>query len=1282
TEDGTAVAGKDYTAANGRLTIPKGEQAATVEVTTLQDTVDEPDQTFGVVVAKTSGTAESMRLRATGVIRDDDARPKIGIGDVSVSEGDTAGFRASLSAVSEKEVTTRWATVDGTARKGTDYVAGRGVLTFAPGDLHADIAVDTIEDAAGEAPETFEVALFHADEGRRRMADATATILDDDALTFSVSDARATEGGAAATFTVRLSGTAATPVSVDWKTQDGMGDHPAKTGGPVSGGLDDYAAVPATTLTFAAGETEKTVSVQVKNDSVAEREETFRVVLENPVGASVADGAGIGTIEDDDHIRFWIANESAEIPEGDSMLVRVKRSSGTGSFRMRACLEAGTATPSNASTGSALDDDVRVTRRHASANDCAIHTDDTSGRIFTNFAEGETEKTFRVFTIPDDRVEGDETFTIRSTSQTAPDASLLKVIPGSIWYSREFTILDDDAIRLRVERRPGRLWEGEKAVYDLHVDPPLSAGETATVRLATSDGTATAGEDYDAHADTVVTLKPPASAGKPAATVEIVTREDDAFEPDETFTVTLHTPSAGLALSKQAGSIEETILDDDRATVLVDDAVADEGGQARVRVRLTGKLDRAATVTWETVDGDAVSPADFTAVSGGTATIKAGEVEAVLAVSTVQDAKDEDDEDFRVRITKFSEADFRIGSPATVTIRDDDDPALAFGYTFNTNRELENIPWSSGAANLTGMPFGHVTWTVEGNDAAAFRIDADTGNLTLPAQNFEKPADHDKDNTYEVTVRATDEDGTTGTKDITVIVRDYFYGTFRGLWDKRVTEGGTVTFDPDFYSRDEGGIYIESPPLQWRTVLKTSGSGVAAADGDDFTQVPSGGPVIHRIYEDPLRITFQTVQDDLAEPDEVFGVEFFSNSDDVAFSAKSVVVTIEDDDARGVTVSGGPLSLDEADDTQTAGDSENEASYTVVLDSEPTDDVTVSVASADTAIATVSAASLTFTPDDWDEPQTVTVTAVPDDVHSTGGSRAVAVTHTIAAGSSDYNGVSVADVAVTVTDDDAAPSGVALGVDADTGVDGVQDSVAEDGGARTARVTATLKGGAAIDVATEVTVSVGAEGDTAVSVTDYAAVDDFTITIPAGDASAHADFALSPVNDTLDEDRETLTVGGSAGTLTVTGAAIAITDDDAQPTLSVDAPSVDEGDAGATPVLRFTVTLDAASGKAVTVGYAGLAGGTATSGEDFEAFAAGTLAFAAGETSRNIDVTVNGDAVDEDSETLKVRLSAPVNARFAGDVTSLDATGTITDDDAKGVTVAGGPLRLAEADDP
>ncbi|MDE0479763.1 MAG: hypothetical protein OXI13_09060, partial [Gammaproteobacteria bacterium] len=78
TEDGTAVAGKDYTAANGRLTIPKGEQAAAVEVTTLQDTVDEPDQTFGVVVAKTSGTAESMRLRATGVIRDDDARPKIG----------------------------------------------------------------------------------------------------------------------------------------------------------------------------------------------------------------------------------------------------------------------------------------------------------------------------------------------------------------------------------------------------------------------------------------------------------------------------------------------------------------------------------------------------------------------------------------------------------------------------------------------------------------------------------------------------------------------------------------------------------------------------------------------------------------------------------------------------------------------------------------------------------------------------------------------------------------------------------------------------------------------------------------------------------------------------------------------------------------------------------------------------------------------------------------------------------------------------------------------------
>ena len=122
--------------------------------------------------------------------------------------------------------------------------------------------------------------------------------------------------------------------------------------------------------------------------------------------------------------------------------------------------------------------------------------------------------------------------------------------------------------------------------------------------------------------------------------------------------------------------------------------------------------------------------------------------------------------------------------------------------------------------------------------------------------------------------------------------------------------------------------------------------------------------------------------------------------------------------------------------------------------------------------------------------------------------------------------------------------------------------------------------------------------------------------------------------------------------------------------LSINDPSVTEGNKDTTTTLSFTVTLTPASSKQVTVAYAELSGGTATSGSDYTALTSGTLTFVAGDTSKTIDVTINGDVVDEPNETLKVRLSSPTNATLTGDGTTLDGTGTITDDDGPPTGVA------------
>ena len=116
------------------------------------------------------------------------------------------------------------------------------------------------------------------------------------------------------------------------------------------------------------------------------------------------------------------------------------------------------------------------------------------------------------------------------------------------------------------------------------------------------------------------------------------------------------------------------------------------------------------------------------------------------------------------------------------------------------------------------------------------------------------------------------------------------------------------------------------------------------------------------------------------------------------------------------------VTVDEADDPATTGNREDQATYTVALDSEPTGTVSISLASGDTDVATVAPARLTFDGDDWSTAKTVTVTAVDDDLDNTGNARSATIAHTVSAADTDYASETADPVTVTVTDDDAAPT--------------------------------------------------------------------------------------------------------------------------------------------------------------------------------------------------------------------------------------------------------------------
>jgi hypothetical protein len=116
----------------------------------------------------------------------------------------------------------------------------------------------------------------------------------------------------------------------------------------------------------------------------------------------------------------------------------------------------------------------------------------------------------------------------------------------------------------------------------------------------------------------------------------------------------------------------------------------------------------------------------------------------------------------------------------------------------------------------------------------------------------------------------------------------------------------------------------------------------------------------------------------------------------------------------------------------------------------------------------------------------------------------------------------------------------------------------------------------------------------------------------------------------------------------------------ADPKASVGNASVAEGNAG-TSTVNVAVTLDQASTRTVSYDYTTVAQ-TASAGSDYVT-SSGTLTYAPGETTKNVSVTVNGDATFEPDETLLVRLSNPTN----GTVQTNDGVVTITNDDSADV---------------
>jgi hypothetical protein len=200
-----------------------------------------------------------------------------------------ATFDVTLSGPSALVVTVRYATSAGTATAGVDYGAASGYVVFAPGSTAATTQVAVIGDRVFEGAEAFAVDLSAPQNATLAQAHAVATILDDDPAGLSIADVAVVEpvtGSRSAHFTVTLSPTSASPVTVEYSTA-GVTAIPG----------EDYVEASGV-LTFDPGLSTLPVDVTIYGDSANEGIEQFQLNLANPGGAPVAYGQGTGNIHD------------------------------------------------------------------------------------------------------------------------------------------------------------------------------------------------------------------------------------------------------------------------------------------------------------------------------------------------------------------------------------------------------------------------------------------------------------------------------------------------------------------------------------------------------------------------------------------------------------------------------------------------------------------------------------------------------------------------------------------------------------------------------------------------------------------------------------------------------------------------------------------------------------------------------------------------------------------------------------------------------------------------
>ena len=762
TADGTAIAGEDYTATSGTLTFDPGETSHTVPVTILPDNVQEDTEQFYLNLDSPSSNAVIADGQGVGTIPNDDAEPTFAIDDVTMAEGNsgTTNFIFTITKTGSTTLssTVSYTTNNGSATAGSDFTGVTDSVVFLANETTKQVTVNVSGDISYENNETFTLDLTSAGNGTFTDNSGLGTITNDDALpAFSIDEVTLNEGNSGTTsfvFTVTKTGATDLPSSVQFTTEDASatvsaGDYQANSG----------------TLNFTAAETAKQISVTVNGDTTFEDNEVFIARISSPTGAMISVSSGAGSITNDDVAPTFSIDDVTQ-NEGDvgsTQFIFTITKTGTTAF--------------NASVEVGVSDGT------------ATHISDHNGFSGSQtFLPNEVTKTVIVVVNGDSVYESNETFFVDlflPVNATVSDAQGAGTIVND---DAAPTLSIGDVTFTGVDSRSGKQFgvsQGFTVTLNGGTELPV------TVHYQSADGTAVAGEDYNAVSGTL-TFNP----GETAKPIPVAILPDTTQENMEQFVVDLDTPT-GATISDAQGV--GTIPNDDAGpTFAVDDVTHSEGNSGTTSytftITKTGSTALSSNVTFATQDGSATSPEDYSGISGNVI-FGPSETTKQVTVQVNGDISYESDEAFTLHLVSTDNGSIS-DADGTGTIVNEDVPASvqlsAAAYVQDESQSaVITVTRTGDTTGTTTVNFATSNGTAIGNASCTLGTDyistsgtvtfnpndlTQTVNVAICADVFPESVD-----TINLTLSGPNAPAILGTQSTAVLSINDTAGQFRGV---------------------------------------------------------------------------------------------------------------------------------------------------------------------------------------------------------------------------------------------------------------------------------------------------------------------------------------------------------------------------------------------------------------------------------------------------------------------------------------------------------------------